>query len=208
MEIEVKLRLKSQTDHKNLLALLIASPAASYRCTNLQENFFFDDSKKSLATTRSVYRLRRVHVTMPDGVQSLRHYMTFKSKGTIIDGISRINEEESIVDQFDFEQVLDTPDHARSLTSKIPMLVQVMAHVGSLSQVGTFRNKRTVFDWSGLCLEIDETLYPFGTAYEVEVEHVEPEMAKDKVVGLFRAHGIEFEESHRSKFGTMLAGSL
>lgn len=31
-----------------------------------------------------------------------------------------------------------------------------------------FSNERLVYEWNGLTLEVDETTYTFGTAYELE----------------------------------------
>ena len=33
-----------------------------------------------------------------------------------------------------------------------------------------FRNVRQVFDWKGLKLELGETIYDFGTSYEIECD--------------------------------------
>jgi uncharacterized protein YjbK len=78
----------------------------------------------------------------------------------------------------------------------------------SLQEFGCFTNTRMVFLWNNLCLEVDETQYPFGTAYEVEVEHVDPEMAKGLLETLFKSEQIEYKESTRSKLGTLIAGQL
>jgi uncharacterized protein YjbK len=136
--------------------------------------------------------------------------MTYKSKGTIIDGISRINELETNVSQQDFEATLQNPPYIIDLAPKIDFLklVTESCKAAELKQVGFFRNTRKVFAWSGLCLEVDETLYPFGTAWEVEVEHEDPEMAKKELEAMFVKEGISFSESKRSKFGNMMAGGF
>lgn len=43
--------------------------------------------------------------------------------------------------------------------------------------MGGFRNTRKVHDWEGFMLELDETLYDFGTTWEIEVETSEPEVS-------------------------------
>lgn len=38
--------------------------------------------------------------------------------------------------------------------------------------MGGFKNNRTVLDWSDNVIELDETLYEWGTVYEIELETV------------------------------------
>ena len=44
--------------------------------------------------------------------------------------------------------------------------------VGSFKCLGGFRNIRDEYDYEGFVLELDETIYPWGTVYEIEVETV------------------------------------
>lgn len=41
-----------------------------------------------------------------------------------------------------------------------------------LACMGGFKNQRDVFSWEGETLELDQTLYDWGTLYEIEVETV------------------------------------
>ena len=50
------------------------------------------------------------------------------------------------------------------------------------------------------------TLY--STAWEIEVENDQPEIAKEKLINFLTEEKISFKESTRSKFGTLLSGSL
>ena len=50
--------------------------------------------------------------------------------------------------------------------------------VSKLVSLGGFRNERNDYDWEGFKLELDKTMFPWGTVYEVEVE----------TVGLFFGH--------------------
>jgi hypothetical protein len=52
------------------------------------------------------------------------------------------------------------------------------------------------------------TLDPFGTAYEIEVEHTDPDTTKKVLEDLFVEHGVSVGYSQRSKFGNMKAGSI
>lgn len=38
--------------------------------------------------------------------------------------------------------------------------------------MGGFKNQRDVFEWEGETLELDQTMYEWGTLYEIEVETV------------------------------------
>ena len=39
--------------------------------------------------------------------------------------------------------------------------------------MGGFENIRDVYEWEGFTLEIDETIYDFGTNFEIECETVQ-----------------------------------
>lgn len=44
--------------------------------------------------------------------------------------------------------------------------------VSGLKCLGGFRNERSDYHWEGFKLELDKTMFPHGTVYEVEVETV------------------------------------
>lgn len=44
--------------------------------------------------------------------------------------------------------------------------------MGSFKCLGGFRNIRDEYDYEGFVLELDETIFPWGTVYEIEVETV------------------------------------
>ena len=45
-------------------------------------------------------------------------------------------------------------------------------NITELKCLGGFKNNRTVLDWSDNVIELDETLYEWGTVYEIELETV------------------------------------
>lgn len=67
---------------------------------------------------------------------------------------------------------------------------------------------RNVFDWKGLNLEVDETLFDFGTSYEIECESETPLQAKSLIEELLAGNGIPFSYSMASKFAVFRAGKL
>lgn len=74
--------------------------------------------------------------------------------------------------------------------------------------LGGFRNVRQVFEWKGLKLEVDETIYAFGTCYEIECESKEPEKDKMLIEGLLKDNGIGFKYCQVNKFQVFLSGKL
>ncbi|KAH8512537.1 hypothetical protein H0E87_005992 [Populus deltoides] len=67
--------------------------------------------------------------------------------------------------------------------------------IGRMCVAEPGQNVRQVFDWKGLKLELDETIYDFGTSYEIECESKEPEKDKKLIEGLLKDNGIEFSYS-------------
>ena len=61
-------------------------------------------------------------------------------------------------------------------------LVQKLQHICSgctaYRLVGEFTNQRELIRWQDLLIEMDETSYSFGKAFEIEVETESPEQAK------------------------------
>ncbi|PHT42465.1 Triphosphate tunel metalloenzyme 3 [Capsicum baccatum] len=65
-------------------------------------------------------------------------------------------------------------------------------HAGERGFVGWggFSNVRNVFEWNGVVLEIDETMYGFGTCYEIECGSLEPEKVKEMIETLLKEMGL------------------
>ncbi|TYI24241.1 hypothetical protein ES332_A06G219800v1 [Gossypium tomentosum] len=80
--------------------------------------------------------------------------------------------------------------------------------VDELICLGGFKNVRGVYDWKGLKLQIDETVYDFGVCYEIECESKEPERDKELIEGLLMENGIDFVYSDINKFGVFMSGKL
>ncbi|KAF3678061.1 Triphosphate tunel metalloenzyme 3 [Capsicum annuum] len=82
-------------------------------------------------------------------------------------------------------------------------------HAGERGFVGWggFSNVRNVFEWNGVVLEIDETMYGFGTCYEIECGSLEPEKVKEMIETLLKENGIDHSYSKVSKVVTFRAGS-
>ncbi|XP_031280778.1 triphosphate tunnel metalloenzyme 3-like isoform X2 [Pistacia vera] len=167
MEVEVKLRLKHSTDHHQLLTLL--SPF--YIKTLHQHNLFFDTPTSSLSSQRAFLRLQFLD-------KDTRCFISLKAKPTLINGVSRVEEDGEEVD---------------------PKIGWVC--------LGGFENVREVYEWRGLKLVVDETRYEFGTRYEVECENEDPEKVKRLLKEFLNENGIKYDYSEKSKFAIFQAGN-
>ncbi|XP_061350822.1 triphosphate tunnel metalloenzyme 3 isoform X4 [Gastrolobium bilobum] len=75
-------------------------------------------------------------------------------------------------------------------------------------KVGRFENVRSVYEWKGLKLEVDETKFDFGTLYEIECESTDPEGAKQILEEFLKENGIDYSYSMASKFAIFRSGML
>lgn len=74
--------------------------------------------------------------------------------------------------------------------------------------LGRFGNVRGVYRWRELTLELDETIYEFGTSYEIECETRDPERDGALIEDFLRENGIDFQYSDMNKFAVLRAGKL
>ena len=189
VEVEVKLRLGGAGDHAKLAELL----RPGYRERIEQENNFFDGSRGELSSRRVNLRVR----LMGD-----RAEVTVKGKAVLVDGVSKASEENEAVG-FDVARgwVADPatlPGAGPSLPGRTAEELGVPE--GGFVGLGGFRNIRDVFVWEGETLELDETLYEWGTLYELECETERPEVVKPRLEALLRGAGVDFRDSTTSKF--------
>lgn len=67
---------------------------------------------------------------------------------------------------------------------------------------------RNVYEWNEVKLEVDETLYGFGTCYEIECESAEPDKVKLMIEGFLKKNGIDYSYSQMSKFAIFGSGKV
>ncbi|XP_071708280.1 triphosphate tunnel metalloenzyme 3-like [Rutidosis leptorrhynchoides] len=202
MEVELKLRLPDSAAHQKLSDIL--SPYHSK--THLQQNLFFDTPSLTLATNhRAALRLRFYDLDS----QSI---LSLKSKPRIVSGISRAEEMEEAVDPALARLCVSEPGQFKVVKESSGILKKVEDEYGvgtdELVCLGGFRNVRFVYNWNGLKLELDETLFDFGVNYEIECESNEPEKAKIMIQDLLNDNGIRFGYSQVSKFAIFRSGKL
>ncbi|XP_022870212.1 triphosphate tunel metalloenzyme 3-like isoform X2 [Olea europaea var. sylvestris] len=199
MEIEVKLRLPNKASHQKLLQLL--SPF--HITTHHQHNTFFDGTGSQLSSRGAVLRLRFYEQTdIP------KCFICLKAKAVITNGVSRVEEDEEEVDPSIGYACLEDPGKLINVDSRVLGRVKEEFGANGFKGLGGFRTVRSVYEWNGVKLEVDEVKYEFGDLYEVECENVEPEKVKGMIETFFKENGIEYSESLMSKFAIFRAGKL
>lgn len=127
----------------------------------------------------------------------------------IVDGVSRVEEDE---EEVDFEVGLRCLEEATKLVdvdSRVARRAREEFGVkAGFVGLGGFRNVRNVYQWNGVKLEVDETVYDFGTCYEIECESSEPEKVKEMIEEFLKENEIEYSYSQLSKFATFRSGKL
>uniref|UniRef100_A0A2P2NGB1 CYTH domain-containing protein n=1 Tax=Rhizophora mucronata TaxID=61149 RepID=A0A2P2NGB1_RHIMU len=200
MEVEVKLRLRDAAAHSHLKSIL--SPF--HTKTHNQQNLFFDTAAATLAAQRAVLRLR-----FSDN--DARCVLSLKAKPVLVNGVSRVEEDEEEIDPPIGRECARDPPKLSSIESGI--IRRCKDEFGSVGEMGFvclggFENVRDVYDWKGLKLEVDETKYGFGVCYEVECESADPEGVKAELEVFFKDNGIDYKYSELSKFAVFRSGKL
>uniref|UniRef100_A0A2N9J8U8 CYTH domain-containing protein n=1 Tax=Fagus sylvatica TaxID=28930 RepID=A0A2N9J8U8_FAGSY len=199
MEVEVKLRLPDAIAHRHVTTVLTPFHVTTHR----QENNFFDGSSNELSSRRAILRLRFAD-TDP------RCVVTLKAKAVIVDGVSRVEEDEEVLDAAIGRECLAEPAKLLSSSEESRVLRRVREEFGVVGFVGLggFKNVREVYEWKGLKLEVDETNFGFGTLYEIECESDNPEEAKKLLEDFLKENGINYSYSLTSKFAIFRSGNL
>ncbi|KAA8522946.1 hypothetical protein F0562_009368 [Nyssa sinensis] len=199
MEVEVKIRLPDSASHQKLHSLLSPFHLKIHR----QYNTFFDGAASELSSRRAILRLRFYD-------DDAKCVVSLKAKAVIIDGVSRVEEDEEDLDPATGRECVADPSRLRSVDSRIMKRVWDEFGVGDGGFVclGGFRNVRGVYEWNGLKLELDETMYDFGTCYEIECESSEPEKVKTLLEEYLKENGISYSYSEASKFAIFRSGKL
>lgn len=197
----MKLRLADADAHRRLTALLSPFHAVTHR----QQNLFFDGAASELSARRAVLRLR-----FYNGDE--RCVVSLKAKAVLVDGVSRVEEDEEDMDPRVGLDCVAEPGKLGAVESRV--LGRVKEEFGVVDPengfvgLGGFGNVRSVYDWKGLKLEVDETKFAFGTLYEIECESADPEGAKRLLEDFLKENGIDYSYSTASKFAIFRAGKL
>lgn len=197
----MKLRLPSAASHATVASIL--SP--HHIKTHFQENIFFDGFNKELTSQQAVLRLR-----FYDG--DARCVASLKAKSIIKDGVSRVEEDEEDLDPWFGRACVTDPMRILEAQDSIRVLRRAREEFGigdgGFVCIGGFRNVRNVYEWKGVKIELDETVFEFGTCYEIECESSEPEKVKKLIEDLLNRNGVPFSYSLESKFAIFMSGRL
>lgn len=196
----MKLSLAGAAAYRQLTTIL--SPFL--RKTLRQENIFFDTTKSDLFSQRTVLRLRFLD-------NDSRCIVALKSKPTLIDGVSRVLEDEDELEPSAARACVKDPTRLSEIQSRILDRVKVEFGLGNKADLvclGGFENVRMVYEWRELKLEVDETRYAFGTCYEIECESEDPEGVKVLLEKFLKENGIQYSYSEMSKFAVFRSGML
>ncbi|XP_030926587.1 uncharacterized protein LOC115953191 [Quercus lobata] len=149
-----------------------------------QENHFFDNSSCEPSSRQATLRLRF------SDTDSL-YVVTLKAKAIIVDGVSRVEEDEELLDPSIRRDCMAKPKKILSSAVESRVLRRVKEEFGVLGFVGLggFGNMRfdAVYEWKGLKLEVDESDFEFRTLYEIECESSDLEKVKKLIeeIGIF-----------------------
>jgi len=200
MEVEVKLRLANADSHRRVTTLLSPFHVITHR----QHNLFFDGAGSELSSRRAVLRLRFYG-------DDERCVVSLKAKAVLVDGVSRVEEDEEDLDPKIGRDCIAEPGKLGLVESRIMGRVKdefgVVGENGFVG-LGGFKNVRNVYDWKGLKLEVDETHFDFGTLFEIECESSDPEGAKSILEEFLKENEIDYSYSVASKFAIFRAGKL
>ncbi|RDX68208.1 Triphosphate tunel metalloenzyme 3, partial [Mucuna pruriens] len=191
MEVEVKLRLAHAHAHHQVTTLL--SPF--HLLTHRQHNLFFDGTASELSACRAILRLRFYG-------DDERCVASLKARAVLVDGVSRVEEDEEDLNPAVGRDCVAEPGKLGAVESRV--LRRVREEFGVATEkgfvgLGGFRNVRSVYDWKGLKLEVDETKFDFGTLYEIECESADPEGAKCVLEAFLKDNGVDYSYSTASK---------
>jgi len=197
-EVEIKLELASQSDYLRVKQIL-GAPLEVHE----QENVFFDGKKQELSSSRAVLRFRFYGGQVPKCI------LTLKSNSYVAGGIQRSQEVEEDINYFIARQiVVDSSKMGQLRGSQVMAGIYAEYKVASHGFVclGGFRNRREVYQYGDLHLELDKTTFEFGTVYEIEVETANPVYVKSELESLLNSNGVKYTYSKISKFARFVTG--
>ena len=189
MEQELKLRLPTHEDYARLLRRL--GPA---ECSTRQRNDYLDTDGDEL-------RRRRIMARFRDEGGGL--VLTVKWKAAQREGYFQAEEEEAGLKARSPSEALRDGEAARALATLCPELREV--DLSTLRVLGSIHNLRLRFRLEDFDLELDHSTYPNGAEdYELEVETLRPEAARELVERLLQDSGARCEPQSLTKYERFL----
>jgi uncharacterized protein YjbK len=189
MEKELKLRLPTHEDYTRLLRRL-----GPVERSTRQRNDYLDTDGDEL-------RRRRIMVRFRDEGGGL--VLTVKWKAVQREGYFQAEEEEAGLKARSPSEALRDGEAARALAALCPELREV--DLSTLRVLGSIHNLRQRFRLEDFDLELDHSTYPNGAEdYELEVETLRPEAARELVERLLQDSGARCEPQSLTKYERFL----
>ncbi|XP_010533115.1 PREDICTED: triphosphate tunel metalloenzyme 3 [Tarenaya hassleriana] len=209
MDVEVKLRLLTAATYHRLTTVL-----APFHLRTLRQHYLFFDTPRNDLSSRDLVLRLRFQSYVGSSPASPRGVIDLKAKPTLVNGICRVEKDEEDIDHGFARECMVSPWKLCSLESRVLKRVRRELGFGDGSDnlgfvcLGGFENLKSEYEWGGERLEVDETMYGFGTCYEIECETGEPERVKTMIEGFLKEQGIEFSDSDSTKFVVFRSGKL
>lgn len=165
MEIEIKIRIPNEQEFIKLKNALKDCLVSTFE----QKNYFIDTVDMALEAEWTVFRLRHENSVWKAAV---------KSKPKLENGISKVQEREKEISDIEAMEILRDP---QAVNQSEHVIVKEIKGKKEYKLVGSFETTRRTYHYDELKLELDETRYDFGVAYELECEHNNPEKTKLKM---------------------------
>jgi uncharacterized protein YjbK len=203
MEVEVKIRLNEHSYHQTL-SLFKRLDAKLIRIDS-QKNTFIDTCQE-LNSRKVTFRLRK-----SESVLQTSCYITIKGlvSKNLENGIMKVSELETEINVEDYLKIIENPFLILDF-DKYELIKTLKAETISrkFSISGEFSTIRHIYDYDEMKIEVDETIYEFGNAYEIEIENTDPVKTKEKIERILGNANIEFAYSKRSKFANFISKSV
>ena len=196
VEVELKLTLANETGYRKVTEHLQSSMIDEL----VQWNVFFNAASGDKIP--ATIRLR--HVTCHK--QDPKWYFTVKLSGKYDKGVSERPETECEIPEGTAQTLLSHPETLYELVPRDIQEVLEPFKERKLRIIGDMRTIRRVIPYQGFTLECDEMMFPNGDkAYEIEVECLEVDEARQKVFSLMADLGVEAKCSTTGKLGRLMS---
>jgi uncharacterized protein YjbK len=190
-EVEIKIQLASRKDYEKVAAYLREPLHVVH-----QHNYFFDGTNKEILQSRGAFRMRFI-ITKTDE----KCVLTFKPKTELQQGISTAQELEEEVDPTLAEQAMKDPNELLQWNGQLIGIIRDKYRMNGFVNLGGFKTLRKTYSWiNNVQLELDETVYTFGTKYEIEIETNDPVPVKQELYRLLNELGVIYQDSKTTKF--------
>lgn len=223
MLVDVKVLLASKHDADVVRSALEPNLVQ----TELQDNHFFDTASKALIAQGSLLRVRH-SVTQPaapgagGAAQGIPPPATesavvaLKEHAHVESGSQVVWAGQDSIAPTVARTLLHHPDQLLDgdLLPRVAPLLRQLSLPLPLVYIGSFQNNRAEFQWPGcvsqpgLAIRLDETVYPFGTKFEIEVSGINVPVHDviDELSAVLDALAVRYSLSSESKFAAFVRG--